>query len=62
MFRDRGTRRTLAVIGIGLGFVGTIGVLWAVLLGDAEWWSLVILIPVFAVMRRLYHLLRPSEQ
>jgi hypothetical protein len=62
MFRDRGTRRTLAVIGIGLGFIGTIGVLWAVLLGDAEWWSLVILIPVVAVMRRLYHLLRPSEQ
>lgn len=58
MLRDPGARRTIALIGIGLGAIGIVGVLWAVLFGDAEWWSLVILIPVLAVMRSLMRLVR----
>lgn len=58
MLRDPGARRTIALIGIGLGVVGIVGVLWAVLLGDAEWWSLIILIPVLAVMSSLLRLVR----
>lgn len=61
MFRDPGTRRKLALLGIILGFIGIIGVLWAVLLGDAEWWSLIILLPALAIMRRLFTLVRASE-
>jgi uncharacterized membrane protein YbaN (DUF454 family) len=56
MFRDPATRRKLAILGIMLACVGIIGVIWAVLSGDAEWWTLIILIPVIAVMRRLTRL------
>jgi CDP-diglyceride synthetase len=56
MFKDPETRRKLAIFGIMLACVGIIGVIWAVLSGDAEWWTLIILLPVIAVIRRLAHL------
>jgi hypothetical protein len=56
MFRDPETRRKLALFGIALGVIGAIGVVWSVAAGGAEIWSLIILIPVFAVISRLVRL------
>ncbi|TVR70094.1 MAG: hypothetical protein EA415_13400 [Sphaerobacteraceae bacterium] len=53
MLRDPETRRKLALFGIVLGVIGSIGVIWSVAAGGAEIWSLIILIPVFAVISRL---------
>ncbi len=53
MLRDPETRRKLALFGIVLGVIGSIGVIWSVAAGGAELWSLIILIPVFAVISRL---------
>lgn len=56
MFRDPETRRKLALFGIVLGVIGAIGVIWSVAAGGAEIWSLIILLPVFAVISRLVRL------
>jgi hypothetical protein len=53
MLRDPSIRRKLAILGILLACVGIIGVVLAVVSGDAEWWTLIILGPVIAVLRRL---------
>jgi Na+-transporting NADH:ubiquinone oxidoreductase subunit NqrB len=53
MLKDPAVRRALAVLGIILGLVGSISVLWSVATGQVEWWALIILIPVIAVLRRL---------
>ncbi len=53
MLKDPAVRRALAIIGIILGLIGSISVLWSVATGQVEWWALIILVPVIAVMRRL---------
>ncbi len=61
MLNDPGVRRKLAVIGLVLGSIGVASVLWAVFFGDAEWWTLIVLLPVLAVMRSMLRLARSSR-
>lgn len=54
MFKDPGTRRAVAIVGIALGGIFTAGVLWSVLSGQSEWWSIFLLLPVLLIVYRLY--------
>lgn len=54
MLRKSGTRRAIALIGILLGLFFAGGVVWSVLTGQAEWWSLLLLLPVLVILFRLY--------
>jgi hypothetical protein len=56
MLRDPETRRKLALFGIVLGVIGAVTVIATIMAGGAEIWSLVILIPVAAVVSRLIRL------
>ena len=63
MFRNPETRRKLAILAITLGVVFIIGVLWSVVSGETEWWTLILILPAAAIMRRLSGLAaRPVKQ
>ena len=47
-------RRLFAALGLFLAAVFTLGVIRAVLLGETEWWNLVVLLPVAAIAWQLY--------
>lgn len=56
MLKDPGRRRAIAAIGIVLGVLYALGVVWSVLSGQAEWWSMVLLLPAALIVIRLYAL------
>jgi 1,4-dihydroxy-2-naphthoate octaprenyltransferase len=61
MLRDPRTRRLIAGFGLILGTIASFAVVLPVIFGDAEWWTLLVLIPVFAVMRKLSELIRDTD-
>jgi 1,4-dihydroxy-2-naphthoate octaprenyltransferase len=61
MLRDPGTRRLIAGFGLILGTIASFVVALPVIFGDAEWWTLIVLVPVFAVMRKLSELIRTTD-
>jgi 1,4-dihydroxy-2-naphthoate octaprenyltransferase len=61
MLRDPGTRRLVAGFGLILGTIASFAVVLPVIFGDADWWTLLVLLPVFAVMRKLSELISDTD-
>jgi hypothetical protein len=59
MLQNPETRRKLAVLAMFLGVVFIISVIWSVLTGATEWWTLILILPAAVIMRRMSGMMRP---
>lgn len=61
MLKEPGSRRIIAGIGLIVGTIAAFIVLFSVLYGSTEWWALIILLPVFAAMRKFSAMIRATD-
>lgn len=54
MLKNPRSRGLIAILGILLGLFFTAGVVWSVLTGQAEWWSLILVLPALVIVLRLF--------